>query len=99
MGANNDCALISESRTDNLSLMFRRGPGAKSAKRNMRGGIAPGHPSPHSTSCPRPRLVSRGFSLFYRVSIGKSLRRVSRFVSHRPYTKWKSGSRNRTDWE
>ena len=34
-----------------------------------------------------------------RVSIGKSLRCVSRFVSHRSHTKWNSGSRNRTDSE
>jgi hypothetical protein len=33
MGANNDCALISESRTDNLFLMFRRGAGPKCARR------------------------------------------------------------------
>jgi len=51
VGANNDGALISESRTDNLFRLFRRGPGPD------------------------------------QVSIGKSLRCVSQFVSHRSHTK------------
>ena len=46
-----------------------------------------------------PIICSGAFLCSDRVSIGKALRCVSRFVSHRPHTKWNSGSRNRTDSE
>ena len=66
------------------------------------GGVAPGHPSPHSFLSEAP---AGAFLCSDRVSIGKSLRCVSRFVSHRSHTKWKgSGSRTqlvrneRTNW-
>ena len=68
MGANNDCALISESRTDNLFLMFRRGPGAKSAKREYAWRNCPRAPQPPQhylseapTRQPRLFFVLSGF--------------------------------------
>ena len=81
MGANNDCALISESRTDNLFLMFRRGPGAKSAKREYAWRNCRRAPQPpqHFLSEARTRQPR----LFFVLSgFGKSLRRFAvRFAS------------------